>query len=129
MLALIPGSVVTLAGVARSITLPRPAREGSQLTFDLTGAPLDSAYLAISAVPAQVFSGALNGVRLCAAPFRRVFLGTLDAAGTLHVTLPVSELGTSVTHRLLHAQCVMVDAQGASRAGGSAEFLLLDSSY
>jgi hypothetical protein len=123
------GTVITLNDKARSITVPRPAREGSQLAFDLTGEPSDRAYLLLSLAPEQVFSSALNGVLLGAPPYRRVFLGTLDQAGTLHATLPVSELGPGVTHRLLHAQCLMVDTQGASRVGGSAELLMLDSSY
>jgi hypothetical protein len=123
------GSVVALHDIARSISVPRPAREGSTLAFDLSGAPFDRAYLMLSLAPENLFSSALNGVLLGAPPLRRVLLGTLDAAGTLHATLPVGELGPGVTHRLFHAQCLMVDTQGASRAGGSAELLMLDSSY
>jgi hypothetical protein len=123
------GNVVVLNDLARSITVPRPAREGSQLAFDLTGGSSDRAYLLLTLAPEQVFSSALNGVLLGAPPYRRVFLGTLDAFGTLHATLPVGELGPGVTHRLFHAQCLMVDGQGASRVGASAELLMLDSSY
>lgn len=71
----------------------------------------------------------MNGALLGAAPYRRVFLGTIGASGALHASLPVRDLGAGVTNTLRHAQCVMIDTSGVHYAGGSAEISLLDSSY
>lgn len=121
------GTVSFVAGIARDVVPPAPAREGEAIALQLHGAPGERVEIVVSTAAHFVERDDLAGVLLVPRRGARIaMLGTTDATGDLAASIPVGDLGPGVEGRVLRAQVLYSGAQGELRAGPTFAITLLD---
>ncbi len=123
--------VTPLGGVARALTGPDVAREGTAVPLNCVGEPGDLVGLWIARAPAFVPSPAQHGVRLVApagVPSRLLILGSVPGSGVLQATLQLPDLPAGQQGDVWHLQSLHRAADGSSWMGGPLALVVLDGS-
>jgi hypothetical protein len=125
----IAGNATAINGTARVLSAPSLVRELHTLDLSASGQPGDQVWAAISLQPGWTLDLPFHGVRLCAPPLRRVFLGTVSGTGTLNYALVMPALPPNVESRRLHLQAFFVDALGATWLGSGSVAVELQTGF
>lgn len=123
--------VTPLGGIARALTGPDVAREGTAVPLTCVGEPGDFVGLWIARAPAFVPSPAQHGVRLVApvgVPSRLLILGTVPGTGVLQATLQLPDLPPGQRGDVWHLQALHRAADGTSWLSGPLALVVLDGS-
>lgn len=107
------GTVVPLAGAARSLEVASPVRTDEQVLATLTGLPGDRVWFRYSLVPGTgQASPFYDGELLLGSPRYRAFTATLPASGTLVVTASAPQLAAGMESLVVYCQAFFRDAAG-----------------
>lgn len=127
------GGVFTFNVSARTLDMPRVAREGDNVTISFAGQAGDEVSAlfargtAFQLIPSE--RGVLVAQHVGATPARWMRLGTIAAASTpLTHTFTVRELGPGVEEQTWHVQFVVRGSVAGRVLGGYAPIVYLDSS-
>ena len=123
------GILTIYPGAARDLIAARVVREGVAADLNFKGEPGDRVFLTRSDAAAQLHLPFLEGSWLLQPPLSMKAMGTIDASGTLAVSMPVSELPPGIEADLIHLQAVFTGAVDGKTLGSAVQLLVVDSAY
>ena len=97
----------------------------------MSAQPGDAAWLFVSSEPGALWLPAKQGVFAADAtsPVLPVFLGDVDATGTLEATAQLPALPAGTDSALFFAQLAVIDAQGEALLGSASSVVWISASF
>lgn len=112
-LVVVDGTVVPLAGSARSLDISSPVRTDQMVVATFTGLPGDRVWLRYSfSAGTGISSHLYDGENLLGTPRFRAFTATIPASGTLVVIGPPPQLPAGQESLIAYCQAFFLDAAG-----------------
>lgn len=112
-LVVVGGTVVPLAGEARSLDISSPVRTDEMVVATFTGLPGDRVWLRYSfSAGTGISSHLYDGENLLGSPRFRAFTATIPASGTLVVTGPAPQIAAGQERLVAYCQAFFLDAAG-----------------
>ena len=125
-----PGSLTTLAGASRSLTVESPVTEGTTATLTFQGEPGDEVvlYYAASLRRGLFYPGLGVGLHL-GSPIFSSRQGTIPASGVLQTTQGLPNLAPGRDFAPFAAQALFTASDGSVFHSGPSHTLILDESF